>query len=175
MKTKSNNSGFSLVELIVVIAIMAVLVGVLAPTLIGNIEKSRESKDLQNLDTLRQGAITALAEESCYKEVVPATPAGGGTATNSYAIAWDASNKKVTVTAEGSAPAATNFGTEFATIVTADPTMSSNAAGATGNKILLSIENTGAVSAKVVDSSNATVKTTKTKDSSGAFVDFESK
>ncbi len=38
------NKGFSLVELIVVIAIMAVLVGVLAPTLIRNVEKSREVK-----------------------------------------------------------------------------------------------------------------------------------
>ena len=47
------NKGFSLVELIVVIAIMAVLVGVLAPTLIRNVEKSRESKDAQNVDRLR--------------------------------------------------------------------------------------------------------------------------
>ena len=47
---KLGNKGFSLVELIVVIAIMAVLVGVLAPTLIKNIEKSRESKDSQNVE-----------------------------------------------------------------------------------------------------------------------------
>ena len=46
---KLGNKGFSLVELIVVIAIMAVLVGVLAPTLIKNIEKSRESKDAQKI------------------------------------------------------------------------------------------------------------------------------
>ena len=32
MKKKMNNKGFSLVELIVVIAMMAVLIGVLAPT-----------------------------------------------------------------------------------------------------------------------------------------------
>ena len=50
---KLGNKGFSLVELIVVIAIMAVLVGVLAPTLIRNVEKSRESTDLQTLDSIR--------------------------------------------------------------------------------------------------------------------------
>lgn len=50
---KLGNKGFSLVELIVVIAIMAVLVGVLAPTLIKNIEKSRESKDAQNCEQLK--------------------------------------------------------------------------------------------------------------------------
>lgn len=61
---KLGNKGFSLVELIVVIAIMAVLVGVLAPTLIRNVEKSRESTDLQNLDSIRQSVVTALSSES---------------------------------------------------------------------------------------------------------------
>ena len=51
------NKGFSLVELIVVIAIMAVLVGVLAPTLIKNVEKSRESTDVQNLDSMRGAKV----------------------------------------------------------------------------------------------------------------------
>ena len=48
---KLGNKGFSLVELIVVIAIMAVLVGVLAPTLIRNVENSRVSKDAQNIES----------------------------------------------------------------------------------------------------------------------------
>lgn len=52
MKKKMNNKGFSLVELIVVIAIMAVLIGVLAPTLLGNIEKSRLSKDKSAMNVL---------------------------------------------------------------------------------------------------------------------------
>ena len=41
---KLNNKGFSLVELIIVIAIMAVLAGALAPALITYIEKSRIKK-----------------------------------------------------------------------------------------------------------------------------------
>ncbi len=51
-EVKMNNKGFSLVELIVVIAIMAVLVGVLAPLFIRYVEKSRQSTDLQNLDSI---------------------------------------------------------------------------------------------------------------------------
>ena len=61
---KLGNKGFSLVELIVVIAIMAVLVGVLAPTLIRNVEKSRESTDMQTLDSIRNSVTTALSVES---------------------------------------------------------------------------------------------------------------
>lgn len=63
------NKGFSLVELIVVIAIMAVLVGVLAPTLIRNIEKSRVSKDDQNLDTVRGAIVNALSVETAYNSL----------------------------------------------------------------------------------------------------------
>ena len=41
-----NNKGFSLVELIIVIAIMAVLIGVLAPQYIRYVEKSKKQADI---------------------------------------------------------------------------------------------------------------------------------
>jgi len=49
-KKKLNNGGFSLVELIIVIAIMVVLVGILAPTYLKYVEKSRVSADAATLD-----------------------------------------------------------------------------------------------------------------------------
>ena len=65
-----NNKGFSLVELIVVIAIMAVLVGVLAPQFIKYVEKSRQSTDLTNLDSLKQVVEAYYADQENVPKII---------------------------------------------------------------------------------------------------------
>ena len=60
---KKNNKGFSLVELIIVIAIMAILAGALAQALIKYINKSRRSADISNADTIRTACQTAMSDE----------------------------------------------------------------------------------------------------------------
>lgn len=48
MKKEMNNKGFSLVELIIVIAIMVILIAVLAPTYLRYVERGRNSRDISN-------------------------------------------------------------------------------------------------------------------------------
>jgi prepilin-type N-terminal cleavage/methylation domain-containing protein len=59
---KMNNKGFSLIELIIVIAIMAVLVAVIAPNLTGYLSKSKKNTDVSNADTMTNIITNALQD-----------------------------------------------------------------------------------------------------------------
>ena len=71
----NKNKGFSLVELIIVIAIMAILIGVMAPQLLKYMEKSKISADAQMCDTIKRAIEVAINDP----EVI-ADPASAGIA-----------------------------------------------------------------------------------------------
>ena len=61
---KKDNKGFSLVELIIVIAIMAILVGIVGTQVIPYINKSKESKDFQIVNSYGTAATTAYSSNA---------------------------------------------------------------------------------------------------------------
>lgn len=103
MEKKMNNKGFSLVELIIVVAIMAVLIGVLAPAYLQYVEKSKKTSDCSAIGSVMDAI-----------EIVAADPA----------ISWSSGSTgaiSVSIQPTGSATATTygsgTVSTEIAKIV----------------------------------------------------------
>ena len=63
MIKRNNKKGFTIVELVIVIAVIAILAAVLIPTFAGVIKKAQESADIQAVRQMN----TALAVEDAYK------------------------------------------------------------------------------------------------------------
>ena len=61
-KITKNNKGFSLIELIIVIAIMAVLVAIIAPNLTKYLGSSKTKTDEKNLDEVKQQVLNAISD-----------------------------------------------------------------------------------------------------------------
>lgn len=66
---KKNNKGFSLVELIVVVLIMAIIAVALAPQVMKWVENSRKSTDCNNYDSVVSAVNLALADENVLKSL----------------------------------------------------------------------------------------------------------
>ncbi|MCR5205799.1 MAG: type II secretion system GspH family protein [Lachnospiraceae bacterium] len=66
---EKDNRGFSLVELIVVVLIMAIVAVALAPQVIKWVENSRISSDLQTRTNIENACILAMTEEAAFDMV----------------------------------------------------------------------------------------------------------
>lgn len=84
---KKDNKGFSLVELIIVIAIMAILVGIVGTQVLPYINKSKEAKDFQIINSYGTAATTAYASNAEQTTAVTTVTIGG---TNSDATGMPA-------------------------------------------------------------------------------------
>lgn len=66
---RKDNRGFSLVELIVVVLIMAIVAVALAPQVMKWVENSRLSKDVETRNSLREQCEIALADNAAFNSV----------------------------------------------------------------------------------------------------------
>ena len=117
---KKNNKGFTLAELLIVVAIIAVLVAIAIPVFTTQLEKSREAVDASNIraayaeamsDYLTNGGVTVSKTTAGSKQKVLGCDNG--------AIDWSG------MTLSG-APTAKTDGTAYTVTVTA-PTTAGNA------------------------------------------------
>lgn len=90
---KMNNKGFSLIELIIVIAIMAILVAIIAPNLTKYLGKSKKNTDKKNADEIAQQIQTSISDYESQDD------ASGINA--NFSISWSSSGASCSV---GSAP-----------------------------------------------------------------------
>ena len=67
-KYLSSNKGFSMVELIIVIAIIAIISGALAPALIKYINKSRISSDVDTGAAFARAIMAAVTNDAAYDD-----------------------------------------------------------------------------------------------------------
>ena len=129
------NKGFSLVELIVVIAIMAVLVGVLAPQFIRYVEKSRQSGDVTSIQQVMtaietsaaDGVFTAPVEIKLTANSTTATVSGGGSKL-SDALAESGLTTSITLRSTGWPQATLKYDTDTFKW-SLDPTNAANSKG----------------------------------------------
>jgi len=61
---KKNNKGFTLAELLIVVAIIAVLTAVAIPIFATQLEKSKEETDIANLRAAKAAAVAAILDET---------------------------------------------------------------------------------------------------------------
>lgn len=122
MKKEMNNKGFSLVELIIVIAIMAVLVGVLAPQYLKYVQRSKVSTDITNAEAIATAINTSVSDgvTTFGTNLVTATAVAGGAAVSNldgfttmptsrvntsyqWVVTWNATDGVTSITLGGSA------------------------------------------------------------------------
>lgn len=79
----NNKRGFTLAELLIVVAIIAILVAVSIPIFTGKLEETRETTDIANMRAAKAAAVEAFLSED-YKETWLANEQGG------YSAVFDA-------------------------------------------------------------------------------------
>ena len=87
---RHSNAGFTLVELIVVIAILAILAGVAIPVYSGYIAKANEAADYQLLGAINQAYVAACVEKSVVPADGTTLPVSGSKLAVPTGDVWDA-------------------------------------------------------------------------------------
>lgn len=148
---KMNNKGFSLIELIIVIAIMAVLVAIIAPNLTKYLGKSKQQTDKTNLGEIKNQVKNCISDAATMQDasgndILPQTTDGKDAI---YTITKGSSGPSVKSTSNGT----TEFAALIEDVLDPDTTIASKATP-TKKKMVVTIKGSasGGYSVEVVHS-----------------------
>lgn len=90
LKSLRSSKGFTLIELMIVVAIIGILAAIAIPNFLQYQMKSRQSEAKTNLQAIKTSEVTFQGEQGCYLAINPegVTLPAGGTKTN--AVTWGA-------------------------------------------------------------------------------------
>lgn len=86
------NEGFSLIELIIVIGIMAILVAIIAPNLTKYLSSSKEQTDNRNVDEVKHQVVNCISEAATKN--IDVIDSSSGATVAIYKLEYDSSIKK---------------------------------------------------------------------------------
>ena len=95
MISKNNEKGFTLAELLVVVAIIAVLVAVSIPIFTSKLEKAREATDVANMRAAKAAAVTAYLSNDDIGDI---KAVGNNGITDANKVYYDAEKGILTTT-----------------------------------------------------------------------------
>ena len=136
---KMNNKGFSLVELIVVIAIMGVLMVVLAPQYLKYVEKSRLQKDNSAIAEIANNIKIACADETIANSI---------TTSDTFTANHPANSNQTFSFSDSSGDLLEE---EIASVIGTSFTTSSNSYKAATNALAITVVNEGGIYKVYVD------------------------
>ena len=131
---ENEEKGFSLVELIIVMAIMAILVGVVASQVIPYMEKSRQSKDQQQISSL------AIAQDDSFDLATKAA-----TADITFELSKTNLTAKTSATIESTFAELCGQADTDAVVTKVKSKFTSKKAKASGNKLYVTLKADGSV------------------------------
>lgn len=94
-KLKKNKKGFTLAELLIVVAIIGVLVAVSIPIFTSQLEKAREATDVANMRAAKAEAVSIYLSGGAQKDVIQGSTATADVS-EGFTAYYDAVNGKLT-------------------------------------------------------------------------------
>lgn len=98
MKALRSSKGFTLIELMIVVAIIGILAAIAIPNFLQYQMKSRQSEAKTNLQAIRTSEIAFQAEKGCYIGALPEGVAAPAGLTKTVPVAWGAGGGPLPIT-----------------------------------------------------------------------------